>query len=149
MSLNARLYDKQVLQGSAKQNKVAPTSRTYKGFSTVSNDSNSFALYDFALIKQDIVNHFNTRLGERLENPTFGTIIWDMVFEPLTETTKRLVLKNVEDIVNYDPRVVAKNVLVHAYEHGLLVEFTLNYLPYNISEQLQFRFDQSNNLLAR
>jgi len=84
MTASQKLYDKIVLKGpSGRPN--APMSKTYKGFSTVSNDSKSFSLYDFALIKQDLINHFHVRQGERLENPLFGTIIWDYIFEPLTE----------------------------------------------------------------
>jgi phage baseplate assembly protein W len=143
---NQRLYDKVVLRGPQNRSNV-PGSKTYKGFSTISNDSNSFALYDLALIKQDIINHFHIRQGERLENPTFGTIIWDILFEPLTDDIKQLIVKNVEDIINYDPRVQAEQVIVTAYESGIQIECRLIYQPYNIQEALTFRFDQENGLL--
>ena len=58
--------------------------QTYRGFSTVSTGTQNFTLYDFELIKQDLLNHFYIRKGERLMQPNFGTIIWDMLFEPLT-----------------------------------------------------------------
>ena len=69
------------------------TSRTYRGISTVA-DSGTFPLYDISLIKQDITNHFHIRKGEKLENPDFGTIIWDVLFEPLTEEIKDLIISN-------------------------------------------------------
>jgi phage baseplate assembly protein W len=147
MTANQKLYDKVVLKGPAGRAAV-PGSKTYKGFSTVSPDSNSFALYDFPLIKQDIINHFHIRQGERLENPTFGTVIWDMIFEPLTEDLKDLIIRNVEDIVNYDPRVRSDSVIVTTYESGIQIECVLLYLPYNISEALRLRFDQANGLIA-
>jgi phage baseplate assembly protein W len=147
MSANPRLYDKIVLKGKQTPQEI-PGTKTYKGFSTVSPDSSNFALYDLALIKQDIINHFHIRQGERLENPTFGTIIWDMLFEPLTEDVKQLIIKDVEAIINYDPRVVADQVVVTQYEHGLQIECSLTYLPYYITEALQFRFDRENGLLA-
>ena len=56
----------------------------YKGFSTTNPDNRGSKLYDFELIKQNILNHFNTRKGQRVMNPTFGTIIWDTLMEPLT-----------------------------------------------------------------
>lgn len=146
MSANQKLYDKVVLKGPATTNTSVPGSKTYKGFSTVSGDTKSFALYDLALIKQDIINHFHIRQGERLENPTFGTIIWDILFEPLTEEIKQVIIKNVEDIINYDPRVTAQNVIVTAFESGIQIECVLTYLPYNIQEAIQFRFDQDNGL---
>jgi phage baseplate assembly protein W len=141
-----RLYEKVVVKGKTPK-QVPPLPRTYRGFSTISADSESYTLYDLALIKQDIINHFHIRQGERLNNPEFGTIIWDMLFEPLTEDVKNLILKNVEDIINYDPRVRADTVTVTAYESGIQIECTLTYMPYNISESLRFRFDQENGLL--
>lgn len=147
MSASQKLYDKIVLKGPAKNNDV-PGSKTYKGFSTISGDSRSFALYDLALIKQDIINHFYVRQGERLENPTFGSIIWDVIFEPLTEDMKQMIIKNVEEIINYDPRVQAQEVVVTSYESGLQIECVLTYLPYNIQEAINLRFDQANGLLA-
>ena len=146
MSANSKLYEKIVLRGPNQAQQV-PGTKTYKGFSTVSMDANSYSLYDFALIKQDILNHFHIRLGERLEQPEFGTIIWDVIFEPLTDEIKDLVRKNVETIINYDPRVQAQGITVTSYESGIQLECTLTYLPYNISETLQLRFDQANGLL--
>lgn len=140
------LYDKIVLQGSSRQ-QVSVGSKTYKGFSTVSSASESFALYDIQLIKQDILNHFHIRLGERLEQPEFGTIIWDVIFEPLTDQVRETITTDVETIINYDPRVKADQIIVTAYETGIQIECSLVYFPYNIQESLQFRFDQAAGLI--
>jgi phage baseplate assembly protein W len=123
----------------------APT-QMYRGFSSVNTTTNNFTLYDFELIKQDLLNHFYVRQGERLMQPTFGTIIWDLLFEPLTDDLKDLILQNVNQIVNFDPRVQASNVLVTGYETGIQIEVTLTYLPYNLSENLKIQFDQQNGL---
>ncbi len=145
MSSSSRLYDKIVLRGDLTGQQI-PGTKTYKGFSTISPDANSFALYDLPLIKQDILNHFHIRQGERLENPEFGTIIWGCLFEPLTEEVKSLIQQNVESIVNYDPRVIPDQIVVTSYESGIQIECRLTYLPYNISETLQLRFDQANSI---
>lgn len=142
-----RLYNKITVKGKT-PSVVAPLPRTYRGFSTISADSESYTLYDLALIKQDIINHFHIRQGEKLSDPEFGTIIWDLLFEPLTEDLKTLILKNVETIINYDPRVRADNVVVTSYESGLQIECAVTYMPYNVSEKLQFRFDQANGLVT-
>jgi phage baseplate assembly protein W len=147
MATNSQLYDRIVLKGSNQQ-QVVTGSKTYKGFSTVSTASESFALYDLYLIKQDIINHFHIRLGERLEQPTFGTIIWDVIFEPLTTQMVEMITKDVETVINYDPRVRAEQIVVTPYETGLQVECTLVYYPYNIQESIQFKFDQANGLIA-
>lgn len=118
------------------------TAGTYRGLSTINPDSKEFKIFDLGLIKQDIINHFHIRLGEKLENPRFGTIIWDVLYEPLTDSLKDAIIKNVTDIINYDPRVNVTRVIVDSFEYGIQVECELVYLDYSISEQLQFQFDR-------
>ena len=62
----------------------------YKGFSTI-NRNKKFRATDVELVKQDLINHFSVRKGEKLMQPNFGTIIWDMLFEPLDEKNKSLI----------------------------------------------------------
>jgi phage baseplate assembly protein W len=145
MVANSKLYDKITLQ-SNKQSQFVPGTKTYKGFSTVANIE-GFALYDLELIKQDLLNNFHIRLGERLEQPEFGTIIWDILFEPLTEELRSVIIKNVEAVVNYDPRIRAEQIIVSAYEQGIQIECVLVYYPYNIRESIQLKFDKDNGLL--
>ena len=142
----SKLYDRIVLKG-VNIPQVLTGSKTFKGFSTVSSASESYGLYDLHLIKQDLLNHFHIRMGERLEQPDFGTVIWDVIFEPLTDQMVQMITKNVETIVNYDPRVRAEQIIVTAYNTGIQVECTLVYYPYNIQESLQLKFDQANGLI--
>lgn len=147
MSSSAQLYEKIVLRSAA--NGDQNITQQYKGFSTISSDTQNFALYDYQLIKQDILNHFYIRQGERLMQPEFGTIIWDLLFEPLTDSLKNLIIQNVEQILNSDPRVRAEQIVVTPYETGLQLECRLTYLPYNLSQQIQLTFDQANGLLTQ
>jgi phage baseplate assembly protein W len=132
-------------------NTVAPSQalspRSYKGFSTVSTETINGSLYDFALIKQDLINHFHIRKGEKLENPEFGTIIWDMLFEPLTPQVKEIIVNDVTQIINNDPRTRSLQIVVTQIDKGLQVEATLMYVPYNIQETMQLSFD-SRNMVA-
>lgn len=121
--------------------------KSYKGISTVNPNSKDFKLRNIDLIKQDIVNHFHIRLGEKLERPEFGTIVWDVLFEPLTQGLKDAIIKNVSDIINYDPRVQADDIVVDSFENGIQIYCELTYLEYNISEQLRFTFDRDNGLI--
>ena len=120
--------------------------RSYRGLSTVDPNSKDFVLNDISLIKQDIVNHFHIRLGEKLEQPEFGTIIWDVIFEPLTDALKSAIVKNVTNIINYDPRVSANNITVDSFEYGIQIYAELTFVDYNISEKLRFTFDSRNNI---
>lgn len=127
--------------------RLALTSRTYRGFSTVDADTQNTVLYDLELIKQDLINHFHIRKGEKLENPTFGTIIWDILFDPLTEQLKQIIVNDVTTIVNSDPRTQVVKTVVTQKDQALQIEVTLRYLPYNIQETMQFSFDANNGLV--
>ena len=119
---------------------------TYKGFS--SQDSKTgFKSYDIDLVKQDIVNHFYIRKGEKLENPEFGTIIWDMLFEQFTEDVKEMIAKDVETIINYDPRIVVNEVLIDSTDIGIRIQADVTYIPFNINERMTFDFDKNNSII--
>lgn len=116
---------------------------TYKGFSTY-NRSKKFRLTDFELVKQDLINHFNIRKGEKLMNPDFGTVIWDTLFNPLDQDTINIIQQDVRRIIAYDPRLAANNVLVTQYDRGIQIQLDLTYIPENQTGTLQFRFDQQS-----
>jgi phage baseplate assembly protein W len=147
MSTKEKALYKQIEVKSNTKNKVPPTQRSYKGISTANSDNTSFTLHDIALIKQDIINHFHISQGEKLENPEFGTIIWDALHEPLTDELKEALTKNVTEIINYDPRVQVNDVVVTQYESGLQIECDLTYLPYNITESMRLKFDEEAGLI--
>lgn len=145
MASNANLYDKISLKPQVGKTNITP--KMYRGFSTINENTENFALYDFQLIKQDLINHFHIRQGERLMNPEFGTIIWDLIFEPLTPEVKDLITRNVDKILNSEPRIQASQIIITPYETGIQIQCLLTYLSYNISQQMQLRFDQDNGLL--
>jgi len=138
------LYKNIVISGNSETPPVV--SKQYRGISTVANPK-SFNLYDINLIKQDIINHFHIRQGEKLENPEFGTIIWDILFEPFTEDIKEAIIKNTTQIINYDPRVNVDSVVVDTFESGIQIDCSITYLPYSITETMRLTFDQNAGLV--
>jgi phage baseplate assembly protein W len=119
----------------------------YRGFSTV-GQSKKFRATDAALIKQDLINHFNIRKGEKLMNPNFGTIIWNMLFEPLTNDVKQAVVADITSICGYDPRVNVNNVTVNELDHGLQIIVDLTYVNNNQSDYLLMNFNKESQKLT-
>lgn len=119
---------------------------TYKGFSSKELKRN-YKLYDIDLVKQDLINHFYIRKGEKLENPDFGTIIWDMLFENFTEDVKTMIAKDVEDIINYDPRIAVNAVTVDSTDQGIRIQADIVYVPFNVNERMTFDFDKNNSII--
>jgi len=115
----------------------------YRGFSTYQKTKH-FRLVDFELVKQDLMNYFNIRKGEKLMNPEFGTIIWDKIFDPLNEDTKTAIMQDIKRIISYDPRIAARNVAVTEYDRGLQIELDLVYVQTNQQDKLVLQFDQQS-----
>jgi phage baseplate assembly protein W len=119
----------------------------YRGFSTVGRNR-KFRLTDFELVKQDLINHFYIRKGEKLMNPDFGTIIWNVIHEPLTEDLKSVIVTDIKTIASYDPRLSIDNVVVTEYDQGIQIELQLRYLKTNQTNLLNLQFDNQNNTLS-
>jgi len=111
----------------------------YKGFSTIDRNKR-FKLVDLDLIKRDLLNHFNIRQGEKLMNAKFGTIIWNVIYEPMTEELIQAITADVETIVNHDPRIVTRDVIITEFEHGLQLEIELAEVQTNQSATMIFQF---------
>lgn len=118
----------------------------YKGFSTVNPDNRGSNLYDFNLIKQNILNHLNTRKGQRVMNPKFGTIIWDILMEPLTLQVRNALTKDIEEICTFDPRVYPTQIQINEYEQGYVIDIILVMKNTNQSETIKLTFDQKIGL---
>ena len=118
---------------------------TFKGFSSRA-DKKNFKLYDFEVAKQDLINRLSVRKGERVENPEFGTIIYDAIFEPFTESLKDAIVEDITQNLNADPRISTQEILVSEADKGIAIQATITYVPLNITEKLRFNFDE-NSLL--
>ena len=118
---------------------------TFKGFSSRAENSN-FKLYDYECAKQDLINRLSVRKGERVENPEFGTIIYDAMFEPFTDALKDAIVEDVTANLNADGRISTQEILVSDVDHGIAIQATITYLPLNITEKLALNFDE-NSLL--
>lgn len=147
MALTKKLYNnKTVAVNKASVGTEGNNSFTYRGFSS-QESSRNYKLYDIDLVKQDLLNHFYIRKGEKLENPDFGTIIWDLLFEPFTQEVKTLIARDVEAIVNYDPRIAVNAVTVDSTDQGIRIQADVVYIPFNINERMTFDFDKNNSII--
>lgn len=118
--------------------------KIFIGFSTVDQTVPSTRLYDIELVKRDLQNHFMTSLGERVMKPNFGSIIWDLLFEPFTETVRQQIIADVQRVIKSDPRVELINLNVTNEEYGITVEAVLQYQPFAVLDTLYVRYVREN-----
>ena len=88
----------------------------------------------------------SVRKGERVENPEFGTIIYDCIFEPLTPALREEIAEDITENLNADPRISTESIDITALDHGIAIQASVRYVPLDITEKLQFNFDE-NSLL--
>ena len=120
----------------------------YRGFNTIDRDFGPYKLRDQALIIRDLLNHLSIRKGEKLHNPNFGSIIWNTLFEQLTPTVKEDIRKDIERIVNYDPRIRQLNpVTVTEYQSGLRIDAEITFASTDQRANLQLEFNRDTRQL--
>jgi len=125
------------------------TSQFYMGFSSQDPSNTTSRLYDLDLIKQDTLNQFNTRKGERVMNPQFGSIIWDVLMEPMTEQVKQALNTDITTICNSDPRAIPTQINLTEFESGYLIEITLQLAGTDQSSNMILTFDQRTGLTVQ
>jgi phage baseplate assembly protein W len=120
---------------------------TYRGFNTI-DQSKKFRLTDLALVKRNLLNHFKIRKGEKLMQPNFGSIIWNTLFEPLTEETKKIIIDDVTAVVGYDPRLIVSGVIIQQLDSGLQLQIDLTYKPTNVTTTMNLNFNKNSETLT-
>jgi len=113
----------------------------YKGFSTSAGNKSNM-LYDIDVVKQDLINHFYTRKGERVMNPEFGSIVWDLLYEPLDESAEEDLIEDCSRIVNEDPRCELLDIRLDSLGNGIRIDISINVLPFNKQAVMQLDFER-------
>jgi phage baseplate assembly protein W len=116
--------------------------RIFVGYSSVDTSIKQTQYTDLDLIKRDLINHFFTRRGERVMRPDFGSIIWDMLFEPMTPDNVTLIVDDATRIVQSDNRISLTSINLVEYDHGIQLQMNLYYQPADITESFSLDFDR-------
>lgn len=112
----------------------------FKGFSSPVVGKTQ-VLYDIPLVKQDLVNHFNTRKGERVMDSEYGFIGWDLIFELDNAGVMQALEEDARRIVELEPRVDLVDIVVESVTRGYKITILLNYVQLNTVDTLLLVFD--------
>lgn len=118
----------------------------YKGFTTKTygwcdgngNKNVSFSIKDLQLVKDDLLNHLFTLRGERVMQPSFGTSIPRLIFEPLDTFILTVVEEEITRVLNYDPRIEMLNLQIQPNydQNSITIDMVLRYVELNIIEEM-------------
>lgn len=111
----------------------------YKGFSFAKwKDRKRLALYDFELVKRDLLNHIYTIKGEHRMMPGFGTRIPLLTFEQADQETMDIVRADMNEVIAYDPRVklIDLKVLCLPDNNAIIAVADLLYIEFDVRDVL-------------
>jgi len=110
------------------------TAALYRGFSSVANTGINTGLFDIDLVQQDLLNQFNTRLGERRMRPNYGSVIHDLLFDLSDSRTEALIVQDAERIILGDPRVqlLTMESAVDLDIHSIRLDIKLKVLEFDM-----------------
>ena len=117
---------------------------TYKGFSTVGR-TNKFTVTDLDLVKQDLLNAFNTRRGTRVMQPQEGCIVWEKLFDPITDTAKSEIIYDITRICQRDPRISLNKINLVERDNSLEFQLEITYLPEDKTQTMVVWFDAGSS----
>ena len=96
-------------------------------------------------IKANLINYFLTGKGERMLNPGFGAGLRNILFDNITQDRLVTLRENIiEELRNYFPRVVVRNLALDSYPDQHLINFSLKYSvsETNIEDEVVINFEQ-------
>lgn len=110
------------------------------GFSTVGKVKAPYSLVDSDVVVRDLLNEFYTKKGERLMRPNFGSVIWDLLMNPNTRDLENAVQKDIERIIDKDPRAELLDLRIAVLEHGIKASVKIQTVPYGEENTLYLEY---------
>ena len=126
-------------QGLVQQTRT--TRRPYfVGFNTVGQSSPPYSLTNIEIVKRDINNQFATPMGARVMLPSYGTNIYNFLFDPFDEYTKSAIIEDAVRVVQSDPRVELVSIDVYQEDQALNIIMVLLFNPESITDNMFVTF---------
>jgi phage baseplate assembly protein W len=119
---------------------------TFVGFSTYGKRTGTNVLEDKDLAIRDLLNHFYNRRGERLGEPSFGSILPELIFEQLDQLVIDTADEDVRTIIDLDPRWRLIDYEIDAIGHALTIKIQLSYVPDLSQEQLVLKYTSTEEI---
>ena len=124
----------------ASNNTTGSSVNTFVGYSAVQGLG---PIYDMNLVNQDLLNQINTRKGEKVMDPEFGSIVWDLIFENKSPSIVADIETDLVRIVNSDPRVALQEIDIIEQDYGYVGIILLWYNQFATSGSLQVSFNSA------
>jgi len=116
----------------------------FYGFNTI-DEGRKFRLEDRDLLIRDLLNSLMIRKGEKLHKPNYGTTIWSLLFENLTDETVEEIEKETQRTIEQDPRMKIENIAIYARDNGILLEISVFFVSIPEAQLLNVFLNPDSN----
>jgi phage baseplate assembly protein W len=107
--------------------------------------SKKYRITDDELVILDYLNALNIPQGSKPGKPSYGTNIYNFIFEPNTPDTVSLIQEELLRVSRMDPRIIINSINVYSKENSVIAEIELAISPRNEAQTLSIIFDQQTN----
>lgn len=106
-----------------------------------------FSLTDANLVVRDLINAFSIKQGDKVGQPTYGTNLWNFLFEPNTSDVVNDMETEIRRVVAGDPRIILNSVAVWPQDNGVLFELEVAFDPFNEPMTLGLSMDKATGFV--
>lgn len=76
--------------------------------------------------------------------PSYGTTVWDLLFEAQIPETQARIQEEIQRVVGTDPRLYLNGVNVYPQDNGVLIEVLVTFVSSTEPERLLVFFNPSS-----
>jgi phage baseplate assembly protein W len=106
-----------------------------------------FTLTDSKLVIRDIINAFSIKQGDKVGQPTYGTNLWNYLFEPNTADVRTEMETEIRRVIAEDTRVMLNSVAIFPQENGVLFELEVAFDPFNQPTVIGLQMDKGTGFV--
>lgn len=132
------------------QPRTTETTGAFGGSGTTTTQprlTKKFTLTDEKLVVRDLINAFSIKQGDKVGQPTYGTSLWNFLFEPSTSDVIANMETEVRRVVAEDPRIVLNTVALWPQDNGVLIELEVAFDPFNESMIINLSMDKATGFV--
>jgi phage baseplate assembly protein W len=116
---------------------------TNVGRSAVS--STKYSVTDNETVILNFLNALNIPQGSKPGKPSYGTNLWNFIFEPNDHETSTQLKEELIRVARLDPRLILNNIEIYAKENGIVASIELAVNPLNQVREIAILFNQETN----
>jgi phage baseplate assembly protein W len=107
--------------------------------------SKKYSVTDSDTVILNFLNALNIPQGSKPGKPSYGTNLWNFIFEPNDVVTSTQLQEEIYRVAKMDPRLIINNVVLYAKNNGIVASIELAVSPMNQVREISILFDQQTN----